>query len=58
LNEHWFVSLADAQQTIEASRPDHNAARRHSGLADRTPNEFAKELMMTAPSFTPIPRLT
>jgi putative transposase len=55
LNESWFVSLADAQQTIEAWRIDYNVARPHSGLADRTPEEFAKELLLTAGSTTPSP---
>lgn len=50
LNESWFVSLLDAQHTIEAWRIDYNVARPHSGLADRTPEEFAKELLTTAPS--------
>ena len=40
LNQSWFVSLADAQQTIEAWRVDYNVARPHSGLANRTPAEF------------------
>ncbi len=44
LNENWFVSLVDAQQTIEAWRLDYNATRPHSGLADRTPEEFARAL--------------
>jgi putative transposase len=43
LNENWFVSLADAQRTIEAWRLDYNATRPHSALADRTPAEFAGE---------------
>lgn len=51
LNESWFVSLADAQRTIEAWRVDYNVARPHGGLAGRTPEEFAKELLRTAPSF-------
>jgi putative transposase len=55
LNESWFVSLADARQTIEAWRIDYNVARPHSGLADRTPEEFAKELLLTAGSTTPSP---
>jgi putative transposase len=46
LNESWFVSLADARATIEAWRIDYNEARPHSGLAGRTPAEFAKELLM------------
>ena len=41
LNEHWFVSLADAQAQIEAWRVDYNTVRPHSALADQTPHEFA-----------------
>jgi putative transposase len=52
LNENWFVSLLDAQQTIEAWRVDYETARPHSGLANRTPAEFAKELLLTTPSYT------
>lgn len=40
LNETWFVSLPDAQATIEAWRDDYNRVRPHSSLADRTPQEF------------------
>jgi putative transposase len=32
LNEHWFVSLADAQRTIEAWPIDYNVVRPHSSL--------------------------
>jgi putative transposase len=53
LNENWFVSLADARETIEAWRVDYNVARPHSGLADRTPTEFAMALQDATPSFTP-----
>ncbi len=41
LNESWFVSLADAQRTIEAFRLDYSAVRPHSGLTGCTPSEFA-----------------
>ena len=41
LNEHWFVSLADAKTTIEAWRVDYNSVRPHSSLAGRTPTQFA-----------------
>jgi putative transposase len=58
LNENWFVSLTDARATIEAWRVDYETARPHSGLADRTPAEFARELQSTANSFTPITGLT
>jgi len=42
LNEHWFVSLADAQLQIEAWRVDHNTVRPHSALGDQTPQQFAE----------------
>lgn len=41
LNDSWFVSLADAQQTIEAYRQDYNTARPHSSLGGLTPHEYA-----------------
>ena len=41
LNEHWFVSLADAKAVIEAWRIDYNTVRPHSSLAGRTPDQFA-----------------
>jgi transposase InsO family protein len=41
LNEHWFVSLADAQAQIEAWRVDYNTVRPHSALDDQTPHQFA-----------------
>lgn len=41
LNEHWFTSLADAREKIEAWRVDYNTERPHSSLGYRTPEEFA-----------------
>jgi putative transposase len=43
LNEHWFVSLADAIATIEAWRIDYNSVRPHSALAGHTPQHFAQQ---------------
>ena len=40
LNLHWFLSLRDAQQTIERWRIDYNRVRPHSSLGDLTPEEF------------------
>ena len=40
LNEHWFVSLQDAKEKIEAWRRDYNEVRPHSALGNRTPEEF------------------
>jgi putative transposase len=42
LNEHWFVSLAEAQAQIEAWRVDYNTVRPHSALDDLTPHQFAE----------------
>jgi putative transposase len=42
LNEHWFMSLADAQDKIEAWRRFYNEARPHSALDWMTPTEFAR----------------
>ncbi len=41
LNEHWFLSLDDAQEKIEGWRQDYNRTRPHSSLGNLTPNEFA-----------------
>jgi putative transposase len=41
LNEHVFLSLAEARQTIEAWRYDYNHLRPHGSLGALTPNEFA-----------------
>lgn len=40
LNQHWFLSLADAERTIEAWRTTYNELRPHSSLGDLTPREF------------------
>lgn len=41
LNEHWFLTLDDARETIEDWRIDYNQVRPHSALGYRTPAEFA-----------------
>ena len=40
LNEHWFLSLADARRIVEDWRPDYNRARPHSALGYRPPEAF------------------
>jgi putative transposase len=40
LNEHWFLSLADARRIVEAWRMDYNRIRPHSSLGNRTPEEY------------------
>jgi putative transposase len=41
LNQHWFLSLEDAQERINHWREDYNVNRPHSALGDSTPHEFA-----------------
>jgi putative transposase len=41
LNEHWFLTLDDARETIEDWRMDYNQVRPHSSLGYLTPEEFA-----------------
>ena len=40
LNEHWFLTLQEAQLVIEAWRREYNEERTHSGIGDMTPQEF------------------
>ena len=44
LNAHWFESLHDAQERIEAWRREYNESRPHRALQDRTPAEYAKRV--------------
>ena len=48
LNEHWFLSLGDARQIVEAWRLDYNRDRPHSALGYRTPIEFAQRAATAA----------
>ena len=41
LNVHWFLSLEDAREKIEAWRQEYNTFRPHSSLEDMTPEEWA-----------------
>lgn len=45
LNEHWFVTMAQARRVIEAWRIEYNTERPHSSLGDVTPQEFAEECL-------------
>jgi putative transposase len=40
LNQHWFLSVADARQNIEAWRMDYNTVCLHSSLDDMSPVQF------------------
>lgn len=41
LNQHWFLSLDDAQEIVNAWRDDYNTRRPHSSLGNQSPSEFA-----------------
>lgn len=42
LNQHWFLSMDDAQHKLDTWRDDYNNDRPHSALGQQTPIEFAK----------------
>jgi putative transposase len=41
LNEHWFITMAQARRAIEAWRIEYNTERPHSSLGDLTTEEYA-----------------
>ena len=48
LNEHWFLSVDDAQEDIEAWQNHYNAERPHSSLGNLAPEDFARASAATA----------
>ena len=46
LNEHWFISIDEAEAVVEAWRQDYNTVRPHSALGYRTPEQAVREDMM------------
>lgn len=44
LNQHWFLSLEDAELKIKAWSEDYNKERPHSSLGNMTPEEFINAL--------------
>src|SRR6476646_1608290 len=48
LNVHWFASLEDAQQKIDAFRWDYNENHPHRALKRLSPKEYARRAMQTA----------
>ncbi|MCB9964849.1 MAG: transposase [Rhodospirillales bacterium] len=49
LNEHWFASMAEARELLEAWRVDYNGVRPHSALGYQTPKEFVAAKQAQAP---------
>ena len=50
LNVHWFKTLTEAKQVLEAWRRDYNESRPHSSLNDMTPAEFARNIKELEPA--------
>jgi putative transposase len=48
LNVHWFTTLEDAQQKIDAFRWDYNEHHPHRALKGQSPREFAQRMLATA----------
>jgi putative transposase len=48
LDEHWFLSVADAQERLDAWRADYNGERPHGALRNMTPADFARQAAETA----------
>ncbi len=44
LDAHWFETIMEAKESIEAWRKEYNESRPHRALGERTPNEFANEV--------------
>ena len=44
LNEHWFMTIWDAREKVEAWRVEYNRERPHSSLGNMTPEEFRRSL--------------
>jgi putative transposase len=49
LNEHWFITMAQARRAIEAWRIEYNTERPHSSLGQLTPEEFARRTLKADP---------
>ena len=49
LNLHWFLSLEDAREKIEAWRREYNAYRPHQSLGGLTPDQFVEEYLENSP---------
>lgn len=54
LDAHWFNSLTEAKQIIDAWRREYNESRPHRALGEVTPNEFAAQVG-ASPDLSTIP---
>ena len=49
LNQHWFMSLADAREKLEAWRGDYNTVRSHSAIGNKPPITLMNHIGETSP---------
>lgn len=49
LNTHWFLSLADTEEKLEAWRRDYNEHRPHSAIGNNVPVALMKSTHETSP---------
>ena len=50
IDQHWFVSLADARAKCESYRHEYNTVRPHSSIGDLTPLEYLQSVGVPRPS--------
>ena len=50
LNEHWFTTIYDAREKVEAWRMEYNRERPHSSLGNQTPEEFRQAVTRPLPT--------
>ncbi|WP_248616125.1 integrase core domain-containing protein, partial [Paracoccus yeei] len=50
LNEHWFLTLADAAEKLEAWRRYYNEERPHGAIGNKVPIMLTKSGGVTSPS--------
>ena len=49
LNAHWFLSLADAAEKLEAERIDYDEQRPHSAIGNKVPAALMKSAHAPSP---------
>ncbi len=49
LNTHWFPSLADAAEKLDAWRRDYNEQRPHSAIGNKAPEALMKSAHVASP---------
>jgi len=50
LDAHWFMSLPDAREKLEAWRVDYNQLRPHSAIGNKAPQALINHPAVTSPA--------